>query len=321
MLQLLYLRVTSPRQDPGLFSAFIASRQDSARNTMSRPEAVFQDSLQSTLYGDNPRVSLIPKPEDFAKIDMARASAISQERFGSVYGLTFIIVGSFEVDKIKPLLETYLASLPAQPVVANYRDLGIRPVAGVVKKDVRVGSEPKSSVTLTFTGASKYSLAENMRFHMMLDAINIKIIDDIREKMSLIYGGGMSGGLERTPYENYHIGATLPCGPENVDKVIAAVFAEIEQMKQNGPSQGDLDKVKRALLEQYHVDLRTNSYWQTYLQESTLYGTDPANLLTFEKRVNEVTVDDLKDAARRYFNTANYVQAVQYPATQSQAAK
>ena len=316
MLQLLYLRTTSPRQDPALFSAYVASHQDGARNAMSRPEAVFHDNLQTTLYGDNPRVSHIPKPEDFAQIDMARAQAIFQERFGSAYGMTFIFVGSFEVDKIKPLLETYLASLPVSPVLTNYRDLGIRPVAGVVKKDVRVGSEPKSSVTLTFTGPAKYSLAENTRFYLMIEAINIKIIDDIREKMSLIYGGGMAGAFDRAPYENYRISATLPCGPENVDKVIAAVFAEIEQMKQNGPSQADLDKVKRALLEQRKIDLRTNTYWQSYLQDATLYGTDPGNVLTFEKRISDVTVDDLKEAAGRYFNTANYVQAVQYPAQQ-----
>ncbi len=316
MLQLLYLRMTSPRQDPALFSAYVTSHQDSARNTMSRPEAVFQDSLQSTLYSNNPRAGHIPKPEDFAHIDMARASAISQERFGSAYGLTFIIVGSFDIDKIKPLLETYMASLPVTPVAANYRDLGVRPVSGVVKKEVRVGSEPKSSVTLTFTGPAKYSLAENTRFYLMIEAINIKIIDDIREKMSLIYGGGMSGAFDRAPYENFRIGATLPCGPENVDKVIAAVFAEIEQMKQNGPPQADLDKVKRALLEQHKIDVRTNTFWENYLQDATLYGTDPANVLTFEKRINEVTVDDLKQAANRYFNTANYVQAVQYPASQ-----
>jgi zinc protease len=314
MLQLLYLRMTSPRQDPALFSAYIASHQDSARNTMSRPEAVFTDSLQATLYDNNPRASHIPKPEDFAHVDMDRAQAIFQERFGSAYGLTFIFVGSFEIDKIKPLLETYLASLPTTEIPAKYRDLGVRPVAGVVKKDVHVGSEPKSSVSLNFTGPAKYSLAENTRFYMMIEAINIMIIDDIREKMSLIYGGGMSGVFDRAPYENYRIAASLPCGPENVDKVIAAVFAEIEQMKQSGPPPADLDKVKRALLEQHKIDLRTNNFWQNYLQDATLYGTDPANVLSFEKRINEVTVDDLKEAAKRYFNTSNYVQAVQYPA-------
>jgi zinc protease len=307
------LRTTSPRKDPALFSAFVAGRQDGARNAMSRPEAVFQDNLQTALYGANPRVSHVPRPEDFAKIDLDRAQSIFNERFGSARDLTFIVVGSFEVDKIKPLIATYLAALPVAPVDTHYRDLGIRPITGVVKKDIRVGTEPKSDVTLTFTGPANYSLAENTRFYMMIELMNIKIIDNLREKMSLIYGGGMSGAFERVPYENYRIGVNLPCGPENVDKVVAALFSEVDKIKQEGPQAADLEKVKRALLEQRRIDMRTNSHWLSYLQDATLYGTDPANILTYEKRINDVSTDDIREAARRYINTANYVQAVQYP--------
>ncbi|HEY8027452.1 MAG TPA: insulinase family protein [Burkholderiaceae bacterium] len=313
LFQAMYLRLTSPRKDVALYSAYVAGRQDAAKNALSRPETIFQDSVQTALYGVNPRVNHVPRPEDFAQIDLDRAQTIFNERFSSAKDLTFIIVGSFSVKNIKPLIATYIAALPVGPVETKYRDLGIRPVDGVVKKEVRVGSEPKSDVTLTFTGPAKYSLAENTRFHMMLEVMNIKIIDDLREKMSLIYGGGMSGAFDRIPYENYRIGVNLPCGPENVDKVVAALFAEVDKIKQEGPQAADLEKVKRALLEQHKIDMRTNSHWLSYLQDATLYGTDPANILTYEKRINEVTTDDIKEAARRYINTANYVQAVQYP--------
>jgi zinc protease len=313
LFKAIYLRTTSPRKDPALFSAFVAGRQDGARNALSRPEVVFQDNLQTALYGANPRVSHVPRPEDFAKIDLDRAQSIFNERFGSARDLTFIIVGSFEVEKIKPLIATYLAALPVAPVDTHYRDLGIRPITGVVKKDIRVGTEPKSDVTLTFTGPANYSLAENTRFYMMIELMNIKIIDNLRGKMSLIYGGGMSGAFERVPYENYRIGVNLPCGPENVDKVVTALFGEVDKIKQDGPQPADLEKVKRALLEQRRIDMRTNSHWLTYLQDATLYGTDPTNILTYEKRINDVTPDDIREAARRYINTANYVQAVQNP--------
>jgi zinc protease len=149
---------------------------------------------------------------------------------------------------------------------------------------------------------------------MLLDVMNLKIIDVLREKLSLIYGGGMSGAFNRTPYVNYSIGVNLPCGPENVDKVIAALFAEIDKVKTNGPQQSDIDKVKKEWLEARKIDMRTNGHWLGYLQDAYLYGTDPVNILTFEKRVNAVTADELKESAKRYFNTENYVQTVLYPA-------
>jgi len=149
---------------------------------------------------------------------------------------------------------------------------------------------------------------------MLLEVMNIKIIDILREKLSLIYGGGMGGSLNRTPDQHYNINVHLPCGPENVDKVISALFAEIDKIKTDGPLPSDVEKVKAQWLEQHKIAMRTNGQWLGSLQDSFLYGTDPAEILSFDKRVNAVTPAELKELAKRYFNAANYVQAVLYPA-------
>ena len=51
--------------------------------------------------------------EEFDKIDFDRVYKIYNERFADAGSFTFVIVGAFELDSIKPLLETYLGSLPA----------------------------------------------------------------------------------------------------------------------------------------------------------------------------------------------------------------
>jgi zinc protease len=143
--------------------------------------------------------------------------------------------------------------------------------------------------------------------------MNLKITDVLREKLTLIYGGGMNGSFDRIPYANYHIGVSLPCGPDNVDKVIAATFGEIEKIKNEGPQQADLDKVKQNWIKARQIAMRTNGHWLGSLQDATLYGTDPAIILSYEKRINAITLDEIKDTAKRYFNMENYVQVVLYP--------
>jgi zinc protease len=313
MLQLLYLRMTSPRRDDTLFKAFVSRSQDSAKNAMARPESVFEDSAIAALYNDHPRLQRMAKPEDFTHIDLDKAAGFFNQRFGSAKDLTFIMVGSFDVEKVKPLLASYLGGLPVADVVAEYRDLGIRPVTGVVKKDIHVGTEPKSKVEIAFTGPMTYSLEGSTRFYMLLEVLNLRINDVLREKLSLIYSGGVSGQFERTPYPHYAIVANLPCAPENTDKVAAALFAEIEKLKTEGPQLADISKVKQQWLEQHKIDLRTNSYWQTILQDATLYGTNPANVLSFETRVYDVSAAQLQELAKQYFNQENYAQFVQYP--------
>jgi zinc protease len=223
------------------------------------------------------------------------------------------MVGSFDLDKVKPLVETYLATLPVGPVAESYQDLGIRPVQGVVKQEVHAGSEQKSFVSLIFTGPSTWSQLEADRFYMLVDILNIKIIDVLREKLSLIYGGGMGGTFERVPYGHYTIGGTLPCAPENVGKVVAATLVEIEKLQNERPQQDDIDKVKQNWRENDRISLRTNEHWLTRLDDAIVNHTDPSELLKLEKRIDTISASDLQQTAKRYFNLQNYVQMVLLP--------
>jgi zinc protease len=142
----------------------------------------------------------------------------------------------------------------------------------------------------------------------------------LREKMAMIYGGGASGALSKIPYGNYSIGINLPTGPENVDKVVAATFAEIKRLQENGPDAAELEKVKSGWIQNHRRSLRENGYWVANLQSSLTEGTDPASILKVEQQVAALTAQDVQAAARRYFDTKNYVQVVLNPEAAAKAA-
>jgi zinc protease len=313
MLQMIYLKLTGVRRDEDLYASFVGKQVEGARNVMAQPQAVFSDTLLSTMYGNSPWVPRAPRPEDFSKLSLERSIALYRQRFTSARGLTFILVGSFDVATIKPLIATYLASLPTADLPIAAKDVGLRPVTGVVRKAVYSGSEAQSLVSINFTGPAVYSREEMLRFYALIDVMNIRITDILREKLTLIYGGGMNGDFERVPYGNFSLGVTLPTAPANVDKVIAATFEEIARMKEHGPAAADLEKVKQHWLQAHRKSIRENATWLTALQTSVLYETDPAFILSYEKRVEALTAQDLQSAAGRYFDLNNYVQVVLYP--------
>ena len=313
MLQMLYLKFTSVRRDADLYTSFLGNQVESARNLMAQPQAVFADAVVTATYGTGPWVPRPPRVDDFARLNLERSIALYKERFSSARGLTFIIVGNFDIAKIKPLIATYMASLPTADLPVDSRDVGVRPVRGIVRKAVFSGVEAKSQVAINFGGDAVYSRPEAMRLRALVDVMNIRITDILREKLTLIYGGGMGGTLERVPYGHYAIGAALPTGPANVDKVIAALFAEIAQMKESGPLAADLDKVKQNWIQVHRRALRENRYWLGQLQAAVLDDTDPAVMLTYEARVAALTAREVQEAAKRYFDLDNYVQVVLYP--------
>jgi len=314
MLQLVYLNMTQPRKDPAIYSAYVDSQRELAKNNLARPESVFNDTITATLYNNNPRVQRAPKPADFDQLGLDRVMALYNSRMASAKDFTFFVAGSFDVEKIKPLIAIYLASLPVGEIPVAFKDEGVRPVRGVVKKEVHAGTEPKSTISLSFTGEAQYSSQERMRMQALIDVLNIKLIEVLREKMGAIYSGGVRGNMERIPYQNYSITANLPCAPENVDKVLAATFAEIDKIKENGAEDADLAKVKAAWITNYRRGLRENGYWIGVLMNAFFNKTDPADVLTYESRVGALTAAELKDTARRYFDMNNYVQVVLYPA-------
>jgi zinc protease len=319
MLQLVWLRFDAVRRDEDLFKSFIGKQVEAARNRLGQPGARFGDALVATLYNNHPRAPRPLRPEEFGQISLDRSIAIYRERFSSAKDLTFVIVGSFDAKTVRPLLATYLGSLPTPDIPTAWRDVGLRPVKGVVKRAVYSGTEPKSTISLTFTGEAPFSEAEQMRLAALTEVLNIRIIEVLREQMSLIYGGSAGGQLGRIPYRNYTLSVTLPTGPENVDKVLKATFDEFERLKREGPAAADLAKVKQNWIQNHRKALRENGYWLGRIQSALLDGTDPAAILTHEERVNALTAAEVQEAARRYLNTENYVQVVLYPEKKAEA--
>jgi zinc protease len=313
MLQLNYLAITSPRRDEGLFRSFVTRAAEAVRNRSAMPEMRFSEARLQTVYGNHPQLELPARPADYEALNLDRSLNLFRSRMSSVKGMTYFFVGDFNVAAIKPLLATYLATLPVGDVPMAYRDPGFRQVPGVVKREIQAGVEQKSIVSFDFGGDTVYSYPESWALGLLNEVLNIRIKDELRENQKLIYTGGSAVRYDKIPHGHYAVAITLPTSPQNVDKVDAAMWAEIERLQAHGPSAEDLNKVKQARLQTYQRALRENGYWMGYLRQTALEDKDPHEILQIGERINAVTADDIKAAAQRFLDRKNYVQMVLKP--------
>ncbi len=105
----------------------------------------------------------------------------------------------------------------------------------------------------------------------------------------------------------------MPCGPENVDKLTTALINIIKNAQQKGVELKDLQKVKEAWRKQYKVNMQSNDFWLSSLSNDWINRLNPEDVLDYEKRLDKLTVDDLKKTAQKYLTLNNYVKAVLYP--------
>ena len=318
MFQMLWLRFDGVRRDEGLYKAYKDNQLQNVRNFTAMPEMRFVEALADTMIAPNPYKTRALDPANVERIDLDRSIALYRQRFSSAKDMTFILVGDFDVAKIKPLVAAYMGTLPTPDVHVGYRDVGMRPVTGIVRKEVLAGTAPKSIVSLSFSGPATWSSAEMIRMNALVEVMNLRVNSVLREKRGLIYGGQVQGRVDRIPYEHYGIGVQLPTGPEKVDELVAAMLAEIDSIRNDGPTQAELDKVKSNFRLRNAKELRENEYWLYNLQGSLIDGTPAANLLTINEQSEKLTVADVRAAAQRYFDKENYVQVVLKPETGAQ---
>jgi zinc protease len=313
MFQMLWLRFDGVRRDEALYKAYMGQLNEMVRNRAAAPEQRFAEAVADTLYGNHPYELRQPNEKDLAKIDLDRSLALYRGRFASAKGMTFIVVGDFDPAVLKPLVTAYLGTLPTPDLPLAYRDVGLRIAQGVVKKEVQAGTEPKSIVSLTFSGPAAWSPLDALRASALVEVMTLRVNAVLREKLGLIYAGQFTGTLQRIPYEHYEVGTTLPTGPEKVDQLLAALFAEIDDIQAHGPTQAEVDKVKANWRQNLEHWQHENNYWLTGLEASLLDGTPPSRLLTVADDVEKLTAADVQKAAQRYLDKKNYVQVVLQP--------
>ena len=123
----------------------------------------------------------------------------------------------------------------------------------------------------------------------------------------------MYGSIQKRPYVHYTITASMPLGPENVDKITKALFELIKDAQEKGIDQKDLDKVKETWRKQYHVNLQSNDFWLSSLSNAWIDRNNPENILDYEQKVNAIKASDLQAAAKKYLTLNNMLKAVLYP--------
>jgi zinc protease len=313
LLQLIHLYFTAPRKDPAAFESYKTRQKQFFANLPANPQIYFSSEFQKLMTLNNPRAGGLPKPEDFDKINLDRAIDFYKERFSNAGNFTFFFIGSFDEEKIKPLLEKYLGSLPATGKKESFRDLGIRPPAGKVDKLISKGSEPQSLVSIVFTNPAVYNASDAYALHSLADVMDIKLIEQLREEKGSVYGVSANASMYKIPYSYTTFSISFPCAPENTDTLTYAAIDELRKIIRSGVTPQDLEKVKQQQTRKLEVDMKQNQFWASQLFDSFYYSNNPSDILNEQKQIDRLSSKMIQDAAKKYININNYIRATLKP--------
>ncbi len=297
MLQLVYLTFTDIRKDEEVYNVNRDQIKNMLASYAAAPNFIFSDSLRNTMYDHNPLLSMT-KAEDLEAADYDRILAIAKERTANAADYTFNFIGAFKPEELRPLVEKYIASLPA----SSERETA--PICDMYKKGQQANhfsipmENPAATVYVIYSGKEKYSLRKEIMMSMFEQIMDIVYTETIREEEGGTYGVGTSAGISSMNNEwSFLFG--FDTNVEQQARLTDRAKAELMKVANNGVREKDFNKVKEYMLKEYDNNQRENSYWSSVLRNHAM----GVNIETgYRKALETITSAELDNFIHSLFN-------------------
>jgi zinc protease len=312
LFELIYLRMTQPRADSEIFKVIQEQTRITLANQSASPNFVFSQALNAALTQDHPKAKPLTV-ERLDQMDLAKSLAFYKERFADASDFTFVFVGSFEPAVLQPLVERYLASLPALNRKEAWKDLGIRYPAGVVERRVVKGIEPRSQSLMVFTGPFQYDQQHRTVIRAMGMALEGRLRQALREELGGTYSVSASPGYAKTPIPQYSVQIAFNADPARLDSLMTRTMQEIERFKTTGPTEQELNDVREGLLREYEANTKTNAFWLGNIANRYQLNEELDSLFTLDAGYKALTPAAIQEAARTYLNPQRMVKGTLVP--------
>jgi zinc protease len=314
MLQLNYLYFTKIRKDESAYNAYISRIRNMIKPMRVNPQVIFQDTLSKIISMNSPRVIAVPTEAQLNMVNIDRVMTIFRDRFADASDFTYLMAGNFKIDDVIPLLEKYIGGLPSIKRKETWKDVTPGFPKGLLVVDVPKNSEPQSSVAMVWQGDFKWNDNDRQYFTMLMNVLSIKCRESMREDQGGVYGVSISGSASKFPTPKYTINARWGCNPDNIKKLSQTVIDEMVKIKNAGPTEVDLNKVKETLIRERETRMKENNFWISMLQNHYYQGDKLISLDEYKKFINSVTQKNIQAVASKYLSTVSYVQVDLTPA-------
>ena len=311
MFQMSYLYFTNVKKDDKQFQNLMTQLDMALKNKSLSPDAVFSDSVAATTYGHNPRFNNIDV-KDLKDIDYDRILAIAKERFQNAGQFTFVIAGNFDEQTIRPLIEQYIASLPATKKKAeNFKEV-MTFAKGKVVNQFKVKTEsPKATAREMWYADMPYTLENNVKIDAVGQILSMIYLKTIREDESAAYSCGAAGYFSTgSKQPKAMLQAYCPMNPDKAELAVRLIHEGIENMAKKVDAD-QLQKVKDYMLKQADIDAKKNNYWINTINVFKEYGLDFHT--DYKKTVEALTVDSVRDFLNQLLKSGNSIEVIMTP--------
>ena len=312
-MQLVYLNFTAIAKDSLSFESFMGQLKLVLPNQGLQPEYAFEDSLGTIVNSGNPRYKLLGEA-DINKISYDRCLEIIKERTANAANYTFVFVGNYDEATLLPLIEQYIASLPAKKA----DNVAMKDVSTLFKGEKKLYFNRKMESPKPQLANMYYAPAENTRKNDVLmrytgEVLSNEMLKQVREDASAAYHCSASCGIDLTGASpRVRLNTSAPISDPSKLDMAAELMKKIVVEAAEKVDPDKVNKVRENMLKEAEISFKTNSFWTNAIIDWKLYGKD--NYTDYKKLIENVKPEDISSYIKNVMlKSGNHAEVIMRP--------
>ncbi|WP_138497582.1 M16 family metallopeptidase [Nostoc sp. PA-18-2419] len=265
---------------------------------LDEPSQVARRILVQSIYPKKHPLNSFPTEESLQRIKRQDAIDFKAKHYRPDTTV-LVVVGDFELESVRSLIEANFADWQ----VSNQAPTLKYPTVSLPEKIVSVSrvlaGKAQAVTCMGYTGINRY----DPRFYAVLvlnqilggDTLSSRLGTEVRDRQGLSYG----------IYSYFQAGKNagtflieMQTSAEDNTKAIASTRQILQQIRQQGVTQLEVETAKRTLIGNYNVSLANPEELTDTILMNEVYGLNRVELYSLTQKIQKVTLEEVNQAAR-----------------------
>lgn len=313
LMQLIHLSYTDQRLGQEEFDYLIRNYKNKIHGIEDTPSYKFNKESNKIKYGENYRLRTTDNTT-IEEVNLEDMQYAYDKLFDGVGGMTFIFIGTIDEEKIKPLVEKYIASLP-KGKKKHTKTTGVNPLKGKINRYLPIEQEsPKTSYTayLHSDDIKEVAISDNLKSKLFEEVLTARYTKSIREEMGATYGVKCDVGITRIPTKRLSLSIKFDTNEEKLYDAQPEVLRQIKLIADGDDVSKEMEVARTNIAKNYMKSINTsNNLWASIIMNYHLYGEDMAK--DYLKQLSEITSQDINDMAKKLIDGGNIIEITMFP--------
>ena len=302
IFQISHLLFTNPGYDRAAFARALEKKEENLRNQLNDPNAIYHREYLGLNTQNHPELKSLTL-DDLKLIDYETCKNFHRQLHLNPADFTFIITGAVQEQKVKQLIERYLATIPKVGQKNPRRNYPPVPLPlGINRKDVIAGETGSFSI-LTFPAPIRDTFKETCLSEWCCALLGWRLNKILRFEMGKTYAqqcGFIQEARGLNPGNPSQVRVLLTGDPNMLRSLETKAIEQIRDLQINGPTDEEVSSLKKQLLQDYSNNMKTNNGWIKVIRANCEWKSEQDD---FDEMVDKKLKWLTTLSAKEHFNT------------------